>query len=88
MGHVKMSNNAIEGHQRHTGQHMTWRAHTKMVNSALVSHVENGMYCVFTVADTFTFQVQRLGQGRNVVQMAACQLAAKVATANCSPFLN
>jgi hypothetical protein len=50
-----MSNNAIEGHQQHTGRHMTWRAHTKMANSALVSHVENGMYRVFTVADTFTF---------------------------------
>jgi hypothetical protein len=67
---------------------MTWRAHTKMVNSALVSHVENGMYRVFTVADSFTFQVQRLGRGRSVVQMAPCQLATKVATANCSPFLN
>ncbi len=67
---------------------MTWRAHTKMANSALVSHVENGIYRVFTVADTFTFRVQRLGQGRSVVQMAACQLAAKVETANCLPFLS
>ncbi len=67
---------------------MTWRAHTKMANSALVSHVENGMYRVFMVADTFTFQVQCLGRGRSVVQMATCQLAAKVATVNCSPFLN
>jgi hypothetical protein len=59
-----------------------------MANSALVSHVENGMYCVFTVADTFAFQDQRLGGGRSVVQIAACQLVAKVATANCLPFLN
>jgi hypothetical protein len=59
-----------------------------MANSALVSHVENGIYHVFTVSDTFTFGVQRLGQGRSVVLMAPCQLAAKVATANCSPFLN
>jgi hypothetical protein len=67
---------------------MTWRVHTNMVNSVLVSHVKNGMYPVFTVTDTFTFPVQHLGRGRSVVQMAACQLAAKVATANCSPFLN
>jgi hypothetical protein len=67
---------------------MTWRAHTKMANSALVSHVKNGMYREFTVADTFTFRVQHLRQGRSVVQMAACQLAAKVVTANCLPFLN
>jgi hypothetical protein len=32
---------------------MTWRAHTKMANSALVSHVENGMYRVFTVAQIY-----------------------------------
>ncbi len=67
---------------------MTWCAHTKMANSALVSHVENGMYRVFTVVDTFTFRVHHLGQGRSVVQMATCQLAAKVTTANCLPFLN
>ncbi len=67
-----MSNNAIEGQ----GQHMTWHAHAKMVNSVLVSHVVNGTYRVFMVVDTFIFQVQRLGRGRSVVQMAACQLTA------------
>ena len=88
IGHVKMSNDATEGHQRQSGGHMTWRAHTKMVNSALVSHVETGTYRVFTVADTFTFQVQPWGRGRSVVQMAACQLTAKIVTANCLPNLN
>ncbi len=54
-----------------------------MANSILVSPVVHGAYCVFTVVDTSTFQVQRLGQGRSVVQMAVCQLAAIIVTANC-----
>ncbi len=65
-----------------------WHARTKMVNSGLVSPVVHGAYHVFTVADTSTFWVQRLGQGRSVVQMAACQLTAIIATMNCWPILN
>jgi hypothetical protein len=61
----------------------TWHARTKMANSVLVSPVVHGAYRVFTVLDTSTFQVQRLGQGRGVVQMAACQLTAILVTANC-----
>jgi hypothetical protein len=60
----------------------TWHARTKMANFVLVSPVVHGAYRVFTVADTSTFQVQCLRQGRSVVQMAACQLTAIIATAN------
>jgi hypothetical protein len=66
----------------------TWHARTKMANSILVSPVVHGAYRVFTFADTSTFQVQCLGQGRSVVQMDACQLTAIIATANCGPILN
>jgi hypothetical protein len=55
---------------------------TKMLNSGLVSPVVRGAYHEVTVADTSTFEVQCLGQGRSVVQIAACQLTAIIATAN------
>jgi hypothetical protein len=96
-----MSNDAIGGRfwvckrmsqkiEQRQGQRglATWHARTKMANSVLVSPVVHGAYRVCTVADTSTFQVQRLGQGRNVVQMAACQLTVIIATANCLPILN
>jgi hypothetical protein len=91
-----MSNDAISGRLRvcermsrqieqRRGQRglTTWHARTKMANSILVSPVVHGVYREFTVADTSTIRVQCLGQGRSVVQMAACQLTALIATANC-----
>jgi hypothetical protein len=91
-----MSNGAIGGRfrvckrmsrqiEQRQGQRrlMTWHAGTKMANSVLVSPVVHGVYRVCRVADTSTFQVQCLGQGRSVVQMTACQLTAIIATANC-----
>jgi hypothetical protein len=65
-----------------------WHAHTKMANSGLVSPVVHGAYRVVTAADTTTFQVQHLEQGRSVVQMVTCQLTAIIVTANCQPILN
>ncbi len=69
-----MSNNAIGGRLRvcermsqqieqRQGQRglTTWHTRTKMANFVLVSPVVHGAYHVCTVADTSTFQVQRLG---------------------------